>query len=186
MEKTKLSIIMIVGVVVVCVFGVAVFLSLKDDKSGGDEDASSTSSVSSEGSNDSVEEVKKWSVGDKFTVADVTVTVKKAEEYVPTEDYYKADEGYRYFSILVTYENLSDVEIDYNPYDWYLYDTDGFRYESTSSGGHPQPLNNGRIAVGGNLASGYVTYLVPTDAVLTGLVVVPSLSDLNTIGKVAL
>lgn len=146
-----------------------------------DEDSSSSRVDSSDSEEDSdIPTEEGESIPDTYGIAedvqlgDYVVQVASIEDpYVSTNEFYQPEEGFRYISVDVIYDNPSSSDtLDYNPYDWKLYDSDGYSYSHNWIGKEPM-LSSGTLNPGGT-ARGWLTFEVPTTAANFKLQFTPS------------
>ena len=104
-------------------------------------------------------------VNDKILLGDYTITVTNYQAQVTPDKYSQPKSGFKYVAVEVLYENnSSSTTISYNPYDWNLSDTDGYKYTSSWSSQKDPSLSSGDINKGSK-ARGWLTFEVPTTAV---------------------
>lgn len=141
--------------VLLIVLGLAGFMltACNGTKDSSDDDSSSDSESSEEPG-----------INDKVKLDDYVVMVADIEDpYVETNEFLQPDEGNRYVAVEVVYENQTDDEsLDYNVYDWTLYDSEGYSYDPSFAAKDPD-LGSGNVNAGDKVR-GWITFEVGEDA----------------------
>ena len=74
---------------------------------------------------------EKFKIGESIKLGDYIVTVNGIENpYIESNDFIKPEAGNKFTAVDVTYENISGDEISYNMFDWTLYDSESYNYDS--------------------------------------------------------
>lgn len=114
---------------------------------------------------DKKEEIKQnkaYKVGEEATLSNVKLIINKTENYIEPEWYWKASEGYKYFLIDVTVENIGSAELDYHYWDFNLQDLNSHPYDYALTVSEDNLLKSGKLSANGKI-SGSIIFEVPKD-----------------------
>lgn len=105
-----------------------------------------------------------YAIGDKIKLGDYVIKVEGMEDpYNESNEFLQPDAGNRYVTVEVLYENpTDDKNIDYNSWDWTLFDSDGYNYDPSFVGKDPD-LSSGTLNPGGTVR-GWVTFEVRSES----------------------
>ena len=107
---------------------------------------------------------KAFKVNDKIQVGDYTITVTAYEGQVTADKYSQPQSGNKYIAVEVLYENNTSSKIlSYNPNDWSLSDSSGYRYTYSWNTPKEPALHSGEINPGGK-SRGWLSFEVPTSS----------------------
>lgn len=111
---------------------------------------------------DKKKEVKLFQVGEDIKLGDYVISINNVENpYVEKNQYSKPGEGNKFIAVEVSYQNnTSDKTISYNPFDWKLFDGEGYNYESSWTASKKPDLSSGDINPGSKVR-GWITFEVP-------------------------
>ncbi len=122
-----------------------------------------TSSESTDTSDDSSAASQTYEVGESVEFGDYIMQVATFEDpYITSDEYDLPEAGNRYIAVDVVYNNPTSSPIAYNPYDWQLFDGDGYSYTYDWMGKDPM-LSSGNLNAGATVR-GWLTFEVPEDA----------------------
>ncbi len=103
-----------------------------------------------------------FSVGEKVEFGDYIISVENVENpFIYTgefSDFMSLDEGKKLVAVEVLYRNETDDKVlSYNPFDWTLYDSEGYSYTGWSMYSKEPELNAGNVNSGGQ-SRGWITF----------------------------
>ena len=106
-----------------------------------------------------------FKIGDAIKLGDYIITITKTEDpYKSKNQYMGPESGNRLMAVEVLYENnTADKSLDYNPFDWKLFDGQGYNYDSGFTDSKDPQLNSGTLNPGSKVR-GWITFEVPTEA----------------------
>ncbi|HEV2529154.1 MAG TPA: DUF4352 domain-containing protein [Thermomicrobiales bacterium] len=112
--------------------------------------------------------------GNEFVSAAVVEYLDSVDDYA---EYYAPESGFRYVGVTVEIENLVENDgLDVNPFDFTVVTEDGFLFSSTYFEAEDEDaytiLESTRLR-GGETIEGTVFFVVPEDAVITGILFQP-------------
>ncbi len=104
---------------------------------------------------------KAFEIGDKIKLGDYVVKVTKIEDpYKEENEFSQPESGNRFVAVEVYYENpTEDKTLSYNPFDWTLYDSEGYTYEQAFTASKDPSLSSGTLNSKGKV-KGWVTFEV--------------------------
>lgn len=89
------------------------------------------------------------------------LTVDVPEVYNSTDSYLGPEEGSKYISVKITYENTTEKQDSYSTYNFKLKDSENFSYDDTYGGKAPR-LDSGNLEAKGKI-NGYLTFEIPKE-----------------------
>jgi hypothetical protein len=101
------------------------------------------------------------------------------DPYVPSDDAYSAEEGYRWVLVDLSLKNISQEPLDYGADFFYIIDAGDFEY-SSSSAAQDQEFDAGTIAPG-ETVRGQIAFDMPVEVAPTRLVFDPDFDPTTTI-----
>lgn len=106
-----------------------------------------------------------FKLDETIKLGDYVVTVKKIVDNAPSPDEFTTPEsGKKFVAIEVMYENpTTDKQINYNPFDWKLIDSDAYNYDADMNTAKTPELNSGTLNPG-QKARGWITFQTAKDA----------------------
>jgi len=107
---------------------------------------------------------------------DFFITVSAPSDHNPTDSWSKAEDGYKYVAVEITYFNESDNSDTVDPSNLSLRDSEGHSYSQAYMSTKEPALEYGTTVTSGSSAKGYVTYEVPTTANITSAIYANSAS----------
>ncbi|MEZ4225313.1 MAG: DUF4352 domain-containing protein [Polyangiaceae bacterium] len=102
---------------------------------------------------------KVWSVGDKATAPDYSMTIDNVKE-CKVKYYFRPKKGNIKLGVEVTIEGTADKDVAVNPFYAKVTDSEGYSYTSTFGGCDPD-LKSVRVSKG-EKAKGWITFEVPS------------------------
>lgn len=112
--------------------------------------------------NNSQQKNQIFKIGDEIKLGDYVISVVNIQDpYKSTNQYMEPKQGNRLISVEVIYVNNSgDKTIDYNPFDWKIFDNQGYNFETGFTDSKEPSLNSGTLNPGGKVR-GWITFEVP-------------------------
>ncbi len=106
-----------------------------------------------------------FKIGDSIKLGDYMVSITKTEDpYKSKNQFMNPKASNRLVAVEVTYENnTKDKSIDYNPFDWKLFDSQGYNFQTGFTDSKEPTLSSGTLNPGGKVR-GWVTFEVPNDS----------------------
>jgi hypothetical protein len=106
-----------------------------------------------------------FKMGDSIKLGDYIINVTNIDNsYKAKNQYMQPKAGNKLVAIEVLYENnTTDKSLDYNPFDWKLFDSQGYNFESGFTEDKDPRLSSGTLNPGGKVR-GWITFEVPTDS----------------------
>lgn len=116
-----------------------------------------------------------FKIGDAIKLGDYVVSVATLQDpYKSTNQYMGPKAGNRLVAVEVTYQNnTQDKSIDYNPFDWKLFDSQGYNFQSGFTDSKEPTLSSGTLNPSGKVR-GWITFEVPNDSKQFKIQFVPS------------
>lgn len=110
-------------------------------------------------------EAQVFKLGETIRLGDYVVSVSKMEDpYKAQNQYTQPDSGNRFVAVEVVYENgTTDKSLDYNPFDWKLFDSEGYGFESSFMADKEPRLSSGTLNPSGKVR-GWLTFEVPQES----------------------
>ncbi len=122
--------------------------------------------VSAQSDNKTVQKEKEtFKLGDAIKLGDYVVTATKLEDPFKSKNQYLGPKaGNRLVAVEVLYENnTADKSLNYNPFDWKLSDSDGYKYDMGITDSREPRLSSGTLNPAGKVR-GWITFEVPVAA----------------------
>ncbi|MFW5884945.1 MAG: DUF4352 domain-containing protein [Patescibacteria group bacterium] len=108
---------------------------------------------------------KTFKLGEDIKLGDYAVTVTDMEDpFKAKNEFMQPEAGNKLVAIEVKYENnTSDKSLSYNPFDWKLYDSEGYSFDQGMTEDKEPELSSGTLNPGGKVR-GWVTFETPEDS----------------------
>lgn len=106
-----------------------------------------------------------FKINDVIKLGDYVITVTKFIDNAPAPDEFsKPEKGKKFVSVEVLYENRTgDEQLNYNPFDWKLFDSDSYSYDMDINSPKEPTLQAGTINPG-QKARGWVNFQTPLES----------------------
>jgi hypothetical protein len=129
-------------------------------------------------SQDTQKQQKIFRIGDTIKLGDYVIIVNKIEDpFKSSNQFMQPKAGNRLVAVDVSYLNdTTDKSLSYNPFDWKLFDSQGYNFQTGFSENKEPSLNSGTLNSGGKVR-GWVTFEIPNDSKEFKIQFVPSLFD---------
>lgn len=99
-------------------------------------------------SNGEDNEIESFKIGDIVEIEENSITIVGIEDpYTDPSEYNQPESGMKYVAVEIIQENISEESTSYNPYDWKLFDFDGYGYDYTYSSKEPS-FSSGTLSAG--------------------------------------
>ena len=124
-----------------------------------------TASSQSEENKTEVKKTQVFKMGDSIKLGDYTISVTKIDNlYKAKNQYMQPEVGNKLVAIEVLYENnTADKSLDYNTFDWKLFDSQGYNFESGFTDSKEPKLSSGTLNPGSKVR-GWITFEVPNES----------------------
>lgn len=109
--------------------------------------------------------VDKFTLGQSIKLEDYIITLIQVSEHKSNDPDLNPPEGMRLFAINVEYENPSkDLQLNTNPMQWKLYDTEGYSYQAAQATINKEPKLPPDVLNPGGKIKGWITYEIRENA----------------------